>query len=169
MLSAEREPSDLVHQCTYVHSARVLDIPPERQDPIAAFVDVYMGLVRRFAPSTLNAYRLDLRRLRAFRDPRSLLTVSREDLARFLASLHASGLSRNTLRRQIAVLRSFYAWTEREGLTRTNPAALIEGPREQRRLPRIPSIVDRGDRLPQKSTFFWPKPRTGLVIRPLDP
>ncbi|HKY88821.1 MAG TPA: DUF1015 domain-containing protein [Candidatus Limnocylindrales bacterium] len=33
----------------------------------------------------------------------------------------------------------------------------------------IRSVVDRGDRLPQKSTFFWPKPLTGLVIRPLDP
>jgi uncharacterized protein (DUF1015 family) len=32
----------------------------------------------------------------------------------------------------------------------------------------IRSVVDRGDRLPQKSTFFWPKPRTGLVIRPHD-
>ena len=30
------------------------------------------------------------------------------------------------------------------------------------------SVIDRGERLPQKSTFFWPKPRTGLVIRPLD-
>lgn len=33
----------------------------------------------------------------------------------------------------------------------------------------IRSVIDRGERLPQKSTFFWPKPRTGLVIRPLDP
>jgi uncharacterized protein (DUF1015 family) len=32
----------------------------------------------------------------------------------------------------------------------------------------IRAVIDRGDRLPQKSTFFWPKPRTGLVIRPLD-
>jgi uncharacterized protein (DUF1015 family) len=30
----------------------------------------------------------------------------------------------------------------------------------------IRSVVDRGDRLPQKSTYFWPKPRTGLVLRP---
>jgi uncharacterized protein (DUF1015 family) len=29
----------------------------------------------------------------------------------------------------------------------------------------IRSVVDRGDRLPEKSTFFWPKPRTGLVMR----
>ncbi len=33
---------------------------------------------------------------------------------------------------------------------------------------RIRAVVDRGGRLPQKSTFFWPKPRTGLVIRPFD-
>jgi len=33
---------------------------------------------------------------------------------------------------------------------------------------RIRSAIDRGERLPQKSTFFWPKPRTGVIIRPLD-
>ena len=34
---------------------------------------------------------------------------------------------------------------------------------------RIRAVIDRGERLPPKSTFFWPKPRSGLVIRPLDP
>ncbi len=33
---------------------------------------------------------------------------------------------------------------------------------------RIRTIVERGERLPQKSTFFWPKPRTGMVLMPLD-
>lgn len=33
---------------------------------------------------------------------------------------------------------------------------------------RIRSVIDRGDRLPRKSTYFWPKPLTGFVIRPLD-
>ncbi|MEX2458433.1 MAG: DUF1015 domain-containing protein [Actinomycetota bacterium] len=32
----------------------------------------------------------------------------------------------------------------------------------------IRAVIERGDRLPQKSTWFWPKPRTGMVIRPLD-
>jgi uncharacterized protein (DUF1015 family) len=36
------------------------------------------------------------------------------------------------------------------------------------RVERIRPIVERGDRLPEKSTYFWPKPRTGMVIRPLD-
>jgi uncharacterized protein (DUF1015 family) len=29
------------------------------------------------------------------------------------------------------------------------------------------AAIDRGDRLPRKSTFFWPKPRTGLVFMPV--
>ena len=33
---------------------------------------------------------------------------------------------------------------------------------------RIRAVVERGDRLPRKSTFFWPKPRTGMVLMPLD-
>ncbi len=33
---------------------------------------------------------------------------------------------------------------------------------------RIRAVIDRGERLPQKSTFFWPKPRSGMVIRPLE-
>jgi uncharacterized protein (DUF1015 family) len=34
---------------------------------------------------------------------------------------------------------------------------------------RIRTVVDRGERLPEKSTYFWPKPRTGIVMMPLDP
>jgi uncharacterized protein (DUF1015 family) len=33
---------------------------------------------------------------------------------------------------------------------------------------RIRSVIDAGGVLPQKSTFFWPKPRSGMVIRALD-
>jgi uncharacterized protein (DUF1015 family) len=33
---------------------------------------------------------------------------------------------------------------------------------------RIRDVVERGERLPEKSTYFYPKPRTGMVIRPLE-
>lgn len=35
------------------------------------------------------------------------------------------------------------------------------------RVANVRSVVASGGRLPQKSTYFWPKPRTGLVLRPL--
>ncbi len=37
------------------------------------------------------------------------------------------------------------------------------------RVANVRSVVAGGGTLPQKSTYFWPKPRTGLVIRPFDP
>jgi uncharacterized protein (DUF1015 family) len=33
---------------------------------------------------------------------------------------------------------------------------------------RVWDVVGKGGKLPQKSTYFWPKPRTGLVIRPFS-
>jgi uncharacterized protein (DUF1015 family) len=30
------------------------------------------------------------------------------------------------------------------------------------------NVVRSGGKLPQKSTYFWPKPRTGMIIRPLQ-
>jgi hypothetical protein len=35
------------------------------------------------------------------------------------------------------------------------------------RVERIRSVIDQRRRLPQKSTYFWPKPRTGFVLRPM--
>jgi uncharacterized protein (DUF1015 family) len=36
------------------------------------------------------------------------------------------------------------------------------------RVEHVRAVVERGGQLPEKSTYFWPKPRTGMVIRPLD-
>jgi uncharacterized protein (DUF1015 family) len=33
---------------------------------------------------------------------------------------------------------------------------------------RVRAVIDRGGRLPRKSTFFWPKPRTGMILMPVD-
>jgi len=33
---------------------------------------------------------------------------------------------------------------------------------------RVRAAIHHGDRLPRKSTFFWPKPRTGMVFMPVD-
>ncbi len=32
---------------------------------------------------------------------------------------------------------------------------------------RLVAAIERGERLPRKSTFFWPKPRTGLLFMPV--
>jgi uncharacterized protein (DUF1015 family) len=34
------------------------------------------------------------------------------------------------------------------------------------RVESVRAVIERGERLPEKSTYFWPKPRTGMVLRP---
>ena len=62
------------------------------------------------------------------------------------------------------------------GTTRTRVAALVDKGAAERRDPLQPGL-GRADtraaastrvRMPQKTTFFWPKPRTGMVFRTLD-
>jgi uncharacterized protein (DUF1015 family) len=36
------------------------------------------------------------------------------------------------------------------------------------RVRRIRDVIEHGGTLPEKSTYFWPKPRTGMVIRALE-
>ncbi len=36
------------------------------------------------------------------------------------------------------------------------------------RVDRVWRVVRRGRQLPQKSTYFWPKPATGMVLRPME-
>ena len=34
-------------------------------------------------------------------------------------------------------------------------------------VPEITAVAEGGERMPPKTTFFWPKPRTGIVFRSL--
>jgi len=92
-------------------------------------------LAARRAPRTVDAYRRDLARLRAFLEkPISQARV--EDLERYAAAMRAEGLSSATLARRIASTRTFFGHMELIGARGDNPAAEIALPRRVRRLPR---------------------------------
>lgn len=44
-------------------------------------------------------------------------------------------------------------------------ACLLPGVRTEE----LMAVVDAGERMPPKSTYFWPKPLTGIVLRSLEP
>ena len=54
---------------------------------------------------------------------------------------------------------------ERAVLTGEGSAAFILPPTH---VDRVRRVIQEGGMLPQKSTYFWPKPRTGMVLRPVD-
>jgi site-specific recombinase XerD len=92
-------------------------------------------LAARRAPRTVEAYRRDLRSLASWlgRPPG---TVTIEELERYLAELRAEGLAGSTIARRAAAIRSFFRHLVLLGQRTDNPAAELDLPRRDRRLPR---------------------------------
>ena len=94
------------------------------------------------SPQTIRSYRTDLRDFREFLVTaaggrlRSPMQADHRTIRAFLAHLHGRGVSRATMARRLASLRSFYRHWVRQGVVKGNPAALVATPKLDRRLPR---------------------------------
>jgi integrase/recombinase XerD len=105
---------------------------PLRDPELEAFLAL---LAARRATRTVEAYRRDLERLRAFLG-RPVAVASIDDLERYTAELRAGGLSAATIARRTAAARTFFRHLQLIGSRVDNPAAEIALPRRTRRLPR---------------------------------
>ena len=107
--------------------------PPVETDPqVEGFLAL---LAARRAARTVEAYRRDLRSLSAWLG-RPPATVTTEELERYLAELRAEGLAGSTIARRAAAIRSFFRHLVLLGQRTDNPAAELDLPRRNRRLPR---------------------------------
>jgi integrase/recombinase XerC len=85
---------------------------------------------------TRNAYLRDVTILFALAAPRDAATLTRTDIARHLATLHARGLSGRSLARMLSAWRAFYRFLlERDPARREDPCAGLKAPKATRRLP----------------------------------
>jgi integrase/recombinase XerC len=97
---------------------------------------------RNASPHTLRAYASDLGRFAAFLGEGDESKVDHVAIRRFLSHLYDQNLSKTSVARTLAALRSFYRWLAREGEVEQNPAALVSTPRLPKKLPRVPTIEE---------------------------
>ncbi len=100
----------------------------------------YLEVHKGFSTETLRAYRNDIEHFTTFVGDESRITEGGVDirfLRRYLAELTDGGLSRRTIARRLACLRTFYRWLMREGVVDRSPAAMLRSPRPERRLPAV--------------------------------
>jgi integrase/recombinase XerC len=100
----------------------------------------YLAAERGGSPLTVKSYREDLLQLEEFlvsAGCRSPGEASSMILRRFAAGLHAAGYAASTVARKLASMRSFYAFGQREGWVRSNPAKPLRSPRRPRKLPKF--------------------------------
>jgi integrase/recombinase XerD len=119
----------------------------------------YLLVERRLLPNTLQAYASDLAAFLEFQgchDAEEVARITRDDLVNYLAAQRARGVAVNSVRRRIAVLRSFFRFLIHEGYIQHDPTEHLSLPRGERYLPSVLSIaeVERLLAQPDESTVL---------------
>jgi integrase/recombinase XerD len=112
-----------------------------------ALIELFLDMLaaeRGASGNTLAAYRNDLEDLSAhLRASRSTIANATTDsLRKFLASLAGRGFKSSSLARRLSAVRQLYRFLYAEGKRGDDPAAVLEGPKHARSLPKVLSIAD---------------------------
>jgi integrase/recombinase XerC len=91
---------------------------------------------------TIKAYSGDLALFAAYAGKRGWKEIDHIAVRGFLAQLYERGLSKTSVARALAAVRSLYRWLAREGLVEQNPAKLVATPKLPKKLPRVPTIEE---------------------------
>jgi integrase/recombinase XerC len=91
---------------------------------------------------TIKAYSHDLERFAEYVGPQPWHEIDHVLIRRYLSSLYEHGLSKTSVARSLAALRSLYKWLAQEGEVEQNPAALVATPKLPKKLPRVPTIEE---------------------------
>ncbi len=97
---------------------------------------------RNASPHTIKAYTGDLDTFAAYIGSRTWKTIDHIAIRGFLSHLYDKGLSKTSVARALAAVRSLYRWLAQEGVVEQNPAKLVSTPRLPKKLPRVPTIEE---------------------------
>jgi integrase/recombinase XerC len=117
-------------------------VSTEIQKGIGKFLDSLRG-ERNASSHTLRAYSNELSRFAEYLGPEARWNeIDHVTIRGFLSHLHGCGLSKVSVARALAALRSMYKWLGREGVVAQNPAKLVSSPKLPKKLPRVPTMEE---------------------------
>jgi integrase/recombinase XerC len=109
------------------------------------------------SPHTIKAYTGDLANFSAYAGSRDRKQIAHIAIRGFLSQLYEQGLSKTSVARSLAALRSLYRWLAQEGVVDQNPAKLVATPKLPKKLPRVPTIEEMNSvldgKMPETAAF----------------
>jgi integrase/recombinase XerC len=106
---------------------------------------------------TIKAYSGDLDVFAAYIGSRDWSSIDHIAIRGFLSHLYDRGLSRPSVARALAAVRSLYHWLAQEGVVEQNPAKLVSTPKLPKKLPRVPTIEEMNraldGKMPEAASF----------------
>lgn len=97
---------------------------------------------RNASAHTIKAYKGDLTVFVEYVGLRGLREIDHVAIRGFLSQLYEKGLSKTSVARALAAVRSLYRWLAQEGMVEQNPAALVSTPKLPKKLPRVPTMEE---------------------------
>ena len=115
-----------------------------RRTTVEKAVDEFLRVLRERNASahTIKAYAGDLDSFAAYVGSRDWKRIDHVTIRGFLSHLYERGLSKTSVARALAAVRSLYRWLAQEGVVEQNPAKLVSTPKISKKLPRVPTIEE---------------------------
>lgn len=121
----------------------------------------YIKLEKRYSEHTVESYQNDLRQFEAFlidyygSDKIFWHLIDKKIIRYFMISLQEQEISRRSIARKLATLKSYFKFLVREEVIQQNPTLTIKMPKFDKKLPEYLSIEEMGDllKLPEINTF----------------
>jgi integrase/recombinase XerD len=122
-------------------AARAAKTPGERL--VTLFLDM-LAAERGAGKNTLAAYGRDLADFTAHLAgaKRAIATASTEDLRAYLGALARRGMQPSTIARRLSAIRQLYRFLYAEGRRKDDPAAVLQGPKRSRALPKTLTLTE---------------------------
>ena len=97
---------------------------------------------RNASAHTIKAYSTDLAQFAEYVGPQGWCDIDHVLIRGYLSTLYERGLSKTSVARALASLRSLYRWLAQEGTVEQNPAKLVATPKLPKKLPRVPTVEE---------------------------
>ena len=116
---------------------------PSEERLISLFLDM-LAAERGAGKNTLDAYGRDLADFASFMSGAggSVAKAATDDLRAYLGNLAARGLRPTTVARRLSAIRQLYRFLYAEGRRKDDPAAVLEGPKRTRALPKTLTLAE---------------------------
>ncbi len=127
----------------------------------------HLQIIQFASLHTLRNYRLDLSRFSLFMDATTpIASIKRSHIRQYLSFLHEKGLSKRTVARHLASLRSLFRHGQKQQWIQEDPMALMENPKVNKTIPSTLTYpqIERLLNQPDPSTLFGMRDKTILEL-----
>ena len=121
---------------------------------VSEFIN-YLAVERGLAQNTLESYGRDLRQFQSYLQDSKIdfmKDLNRGTILTYLSNLQTRGKAVSTISRNLAAIKSFYQYLVRERYLEKDPAAHLESPKLEKKLPKVLSVHEVEELLKQPSS-----------------